>query len=371
MIIQTTTRLFCCWLALRSLLLVIVFSPQCSCWTHRHPTAPSYGTQYLHQQQQQPQQPATIMLRASTNTNTNTNTNTQDDGAPTPSMGGSHNNSRDSQNAKKEKEKETEESLAKTRRRRTPSVLVSTWTQELSTLIGATTSIMVAGTVYGVLCYRRDALMVGFCGGAILNAIVGKVLKHVLNIARPTIPIPTNIPTSSSSLPSSSSAAPSKADTTTLVASRPKDNGMPSSHGMSLGFIGTFVACCVPSTTLPVLLYTSLSLQYRLRTQFHSLDQIVVGVVLGSLNGALWYHICCSTTGILGYTVVDWITTCGLLNPTTKLLPIYLLLVPLVMGALVVGSIERQLEGMQHYIRGNHHNDDDRAGNTITKNKRH
>ena len=49
------------------------------------------------------------------------------------------------------------------------------------TKIGSTTSIVVAGTVYVVLCYKRDALLLSFWLGAIGNAIFGKILKKVLN----------------------------------------------------------------------------------------------------------------------------------------------------------------------------------------------
>ena len=64
----------------------------------------------------------------------------------------------------------------------------------LVTKIGSTTSMVVAGTFFVVLCYKRDALMVSFFLGSISNAIFGKVLKKILKIERPDVELSQDVP---------------------------------------------------------------------------------------------------------------------------------------------------------------------------------
>eukprot|EP00429_Kryptoperidinium_foliaceum_P011195 CAMPEP_0176002642 /NCGR_PEP_ID=MMETSP0120_2-20121206/754_1 /TAXON_ID=160619 /ORGANISM="Kryptoperidinium foliaceum, Strain CCMP 1326" /LENGTH=144 /DNA_ID=CAMNT_0017335241 /DNA_START=235 /DNA_END=669 /DNA_ORIENTATION=- len=90
--------------------------------------------------------------------------------------------------------------------------------------IGSTTSMTVAGMFYLVLAWKRDALMVSFFIGSISNGILSKILKKMLKQERP---------------PDLDESA---------MEIRPSDNGMPSSHAMSLGFIGTFTAMQLPWT---------------------------------------------------------------------------------------------------------------------------
>lgn len=47
-------------------------------------------------------------------------------------------------------------------------------------VLGKSTRWSVAGLVGLVLLYRRDAAMVNFTAGAILNALLGKILKRVI-----------------------------------------------------------------------------------------------------------------------------------------------------------------------------------------------
>jgi PAP2 superfamily len=183
--------------------------------------------------------------------------------------------------------------------------------------IGSTTSIVVAGTFYAVLCYQRDAFMVSFFVGAISNGILSKVLKKLLKQSRPA-----ELDTSSMEL-------------------APSDNGMPSSHAMSLGFICTFTALSLPVTTLPLLAYALVSLKYRIETNLHSFEQIAVGAVVGSLNGALWWQLCTGALG--GINIVSWVAASPVIDNQTGLLPWYLLSVPALVGAAVVGSVERRL----------------------------
>lgn len=158
--------------------------------------------------------------------------------------------------------------------------------------------------------------MVSFFVGAISNGIVSKLLKRVLNEKRPA-----------------------GLDVSTMDIA-PSDNGMPSSHAMSLGFICTFTALQVPWTTLPLLLYSAVSLIYRVQTKLHSPDQILVGAVVGSLNGAIWWS-CSLGHNPYGISINDWVTS-HVLN-AQGLLPWPMLSAPALVGAAVVGSVERRL----------------------------
>jgi len=122
---------------------------------------------------------------------------------------------------------------------------------------------------------------------------------------------------------------------------RPNDNGMPSSHAMSLGFICTFVALLHPNTTIPLLAYAAISLIYRVKVNLHSVDQIAVGSVLGTFDGAAWWYLC--TNGFRGFNLVDLVSSSGIMNESGYL-SWYLLAVPALIGAAVVGSVERRLE---------------------------
>jgi membrane-associated phospholipid phosphatase len=185
--------------------------------------------------------------------------------------------------------------------------------------VGSTTSVLVAGTFYAFLCYQRDAFMVSFFIGAISNGILSKVLKKVLKQSRPA-----------------------ELDVS-LMKLAPSDNGMPSSHAMSLGFICTFTALTLPVTTLPLLVYAWISLKYRLQTNLHSLDQLAVGAIVGSLNGALWWQFCTGANNSFGINIVDWVNSSPVIDSRTGLLPWYLLSIPALVGAAVVGSVERRI----------------------------
>ena len=188
-----------------------------------------------------------------------------------------------------------------------------------SALIGSTTSIVVAGTFFVVLAIKRDVLMVTFFIGSILNGILSKVLKKVLNQERP-----------------------SELDTIDMKL-KPSDNGMPSSHAMSLGFIGTFTALALPITRIPILLYVIISLKYRIDTNLHTKNQILVGLILGMFNGGVWNLLCDATSNPFGISLTSIIAETGVFNTQTGQFPIQLLLIPAIVGALVVGSVERRI----------------------------
>ena len=138
--------------------------------------------------------------------------------------------------------------------------------------IGSTTSSVVAGTFFIVLSYQRDAFMLTFFIGSILNGISSKILKKVLNQDRP---------------------AGYENDSSIKV--KPSDKGMPSSHAMSLGFIGIYTGIALCSgvlsnagigaqitTSIALLAYIAVSLVYRVKSQLHTMDQVIVGLVFGS-----------------------------------------------------------------------------------------
>jgi membrane-associated phospholipid phosphatase len=195
------------------------------------------------------------------------------------------------------------------------------------TAVGSTTSVVVAGTFYAFICHRRDALMVGFFVGAISNGILSKVLKRILRRERPKAGL--------DAVPSATARG-----RTVAVVDPPSDHGMPSSHAMSLGFIFTFTALSVRWTAFPLLVYAVVSLAYRIRTHLHSPDQILVGSVVGSINGAVWWSLCLGSNPY-GICVNDWVAA-HVLN-ARGVLPWPMLAVPALVGAVVVGSVERRL----------------------------
>lgn len=210
-----------------------------------------------------------------------------------------------------------------------PSSSSSSFLDAVVAKIGSTTSMVVAGTFFVVLCYKRDALMVSFFFGAISNAIFGKVLKKILKIERPDGAIADN--------------DKSEGSNEVLVIPKidqPSDNGMPSSHAMSLGFICTFISLLLPNTTIPLMAYAAISLIYRVRVRLHTVDQIAVGTILGTFDGAVWWHLC--TKGFRGFNVVEFVSSSGMINESGQLYW-YFLSVPLLVGAAVVGSVERRL----------------------------
>jgi len=126
-------------------------------------------------------------------------------------------------------------------------------------MIGKKTNILVSLTFFISLAYFRDAFMVSFFIGAVSNGILGKILKKVISQARPE--------------------ELANMDELKL---KPTDNGMPSSHGMSLGFICLITAMKLPQTTIPLILFVASSLTYRINSNLHTKEQIFVGLSLGS-----------------------------------------------------------------------------------------
>jgi len=147
---------------------------------------------------------------------------------------------------------------------------------------------IVSLTAAAALLYRRDILMLRLLVGAIGSAVVCKILKRLINKARPA----------SSSL---------------------SDPGMPSSHAQALFFFSTYLSWMARESTHPTralsrygtltqcrstelappnttLVPSALSLAALLLTArrvqrgHHDVAQVLVGGLLGIVNSTLWYH---------------------------------------------------------------------------------
>ncbi|GKY92888.1 hypothetical protein MPSEU_000257900 [Mayamaea pseudoterrestris] len=183
-------------------------------------------------------------------------------------------------------------------------------------LVGSTTSALVSITFFCVLAWKRDAIMVTFFIGSILNGILSKVLKKAIGESRPP-------------------------ELETLEMSvKPSDGGMPSSHAMSLGFIGIFTALCLPWTRPLIAIYILVSLYYRVAVNLHTVEQIVVGLVLGTAHGTMWYQFC---QGATVFGVTPKAIVASQLLDEQGILPWPALVVPMIVGAAVVGSFERRI----------------------------
>jgi membrane-associated phospholipid phosphatase len=134
----------------------------------------------------------------------------------------------------------------------------------ISSFIGKSTSTLVSLLCFATLAYKRNATMVSFFLGSIVNAVVAKVLKRLIKQQRPE------------------TTDHDDDDGSTI---RPSDNGMPSSHSMSLGFIGTYTYLGWGknhSIVAPILLiYIITSLFYRVQAKLHTKEQVYVGVMFG------------------------------------------------------------------------------------------
>lgn len=195
--------------------------------------------------------------------------------------------------------------------------------------IGSTTSIVVSGTFFVALSYKRDAFMLTFFIGSILNGITSKILKKMLNIDRPDGHI-----------------------NDSSVKIKPSDKGMPSSHAMSLAFIGTYTALEASkifgvglksgAIAVGLALYTAISLVYRVKSKLHTADQVYVGLATGVLNSFIWRSLAFGTNPFLSsINVMEWV---GInIIPESGIMPVYYLIVPAIVGAMVVGSVERRI----------------------------
>lgn len=172
--------------------------------------------------------------------------------------------------------------------------------------------------------------MVSFFIGSILNGILTKILKKLLNQDRPD----DNDDNDDDETEPSSSA----------VVSKPGDKGMPSSHGASLGFIGVIVALEAYSwgVAAGLVLYVFAALRYRITERLHTLEQVLVGLALGVANGIIWRSLIRGHFPLLPSINIGEAVSTYLLPPD-GVLPIPYLLLPAMVGAAVVGSFERRI----------------------------
>ena len=184
--------------------------------------------------------------------------------------------------------------------------------------IGGSARVLVAGSCATALIIRRDVPTFLWLAGAIGNAALSKILKRLINEARPE-------------------------------GARTADPGMPSSHSMSLFFLATFVALAVQSwcpgssmlaawhrprlEAILLVAYATFASSWRIGAGYHTADQVAVGSCLGALSGFIWQRICrCFLWEYLAH-----------LFPTGKA-PIGPTVALLVCGAVVVGSVERRIK---------------------------
>jgi membrane-associated phospholipid phosphatase len=183
--------------------------------------------------------------------------------------------------------------------------------------IGSSTTIVVSGLFFLVLLWKRDALMVSFFIGAISNGVLSKILKKLINQTRPP-----------------------ELEHVDDIQLKPGDKGMPSSHAMSLGFISTFIACNLSWTQMPLFVYAVVSLIYRVQVKLHTWQQVVVGSIVGSTNGFLWYRLCIGSNPWKIH-IMNFVTR-YFLNENGQL-PLPLMIVPFLVGAATIGSFERRI----------------------------
>ena len=192
---------------------------------------------------------------------------------------------------------------------------------QATTLIGKTASTLVSGAFFVLLAQRRDAVILTLWIGAILNSILSKVCKKVLNHERP--------------------AALQESDKIKL---KPSDGGMPSSHAMSLSFIGsTITAGVIPEQYQIVAgscmtIYSFIALRYRIREHLHTIEQVAVGLTLGMINAWIWLRYAMGETG----PVLAWVKG-NCVNQSTGLFSCQALSIPVIVGIIVVGSFERRI----------------------------
>jgi len=201
--------------------------------------------------------------------------------------------------------------------------------------------------------------MLTFWIGSILNAIASKVLKRILNQDRPD----------------DTTAADDTAAEIVVSTNKPNDKGMPSSHAMSLGFIGMYTSIglwnsltqlassistssnyggsliVIASTVYGLIWsYVAVSLIYRVKSRLHTIQQVWVGLFFGVTNALFWNS--------LAYGTNPLIPSANMMNTVSfYVLPegsgtfVQCLVVPAVVGLLVIGSFERRIGGWWRKVK--------------------
>lgn len=124
---------------------------------------------------------------------------------------------------------------------------------------------------------------------------------------------------------------------------------------MSLGFIATVVTgAIIPLeqkylAAFAMAAYSALALRYRIRVNLHTLEQIVVGLVMGVGNALLWMKYALGSGDGNSGPVITWVME-NCVSSETGLIPPAALTIPIFVGVMVVGSFER---GITHWVKQN------------------
>ncbi|CAM9400702.1 unnamed protein product [Ectocarpus fasciculatus] len=147
-------------------------------------------------------------------------------------------------------------------------------------VLGSSTQWVVAGAVGVALITRADVDTLVYVLGSLINAVFSKVLKKTINQVRPD-------------------------------GAQLSDPGMPSSHAMSLFYLGTYLVIGleehgvllldpplppwplgVTQTQTLLGMYALTASLWRVKAGFHTLPQVAVGAAVGAVDAVLWYHLC-------------------------------------------------------------------------------
>ncbi|CAM9410990.1 unnamed protein product [Ectocarpus sp. 12 AP-2014] len=147
-------------------------------------------------------------------------------------------------------------------------------------VLGSSTQWVVAGAVGVALVTRADVDTLVYVLGSLINAVFSKILKKTINQVRP-------------------------------AGAQLSDPGMPSSHAMSLFYLGTYLVIglqehgvlllhpSLPSWPVGVMqtqtllgMYALTASLWRVKAGFHTLPQVAVGAAVGAVDAVLWYHLC-------------------------------------------------------------------------------
>lgn len=132
--------------------------------------------------------------------------------------------------------------------------------------VNNSTKWVVSSIVLAVLL-TSPGIQVAWCVvGSILSTVLCKVLKKVINEARP-------------------------------ISARKADPGMPSSHANSLSFLGTYAALALARSSLPNNKYLALGVLVgayalallRISQGYHTGAQVAAGLTLGAATAAAWW----------------------------------------------------------------------------------
>lgn len=186
-------------------------------------------------------------------------------------------------------------------RYRLHSVTMSMRAHNALRLVGESARFTVSGAVATTLIVRHDLATLEWVCGAICAAILNKILKRIIKQARPEGSVEVG------------------------------DDGMPSSHACAMTNIAVSV---LDGQAWPayaaVGTYVTTALTWRYVANYHTLPQLLVGAIVGGGTSVAWRN----------WQPLTQIFHAMRIDDTGA--PIALISAVLVIGALVVGSLERR-----------------------------